>query len=153
MEQNGFEVEIPLRWGDMDAYGHVNNVAILQILEEARVALLGMPPSSGAPVSETPAPLVPLFATLPEGVQALISEHQLKYHSPLNYRGLNARVELEITRMTAASLTLLYRLYDPHTGVLCVSASTVFVFFNPATGTLARLSPAQREVISPYVAN
>ena len=32
------EVRIPLRWADMDAYGHVNNIAVVQLLEEARVA-------------------------------------------------------------------------------------------------------------------
>src|ERR687886_344809 len=27
----------PLRWSDMDAYGHVNNVQFLRLLEDARV--------------------------------------------------------------------------------------------------------------------
>lgn len=31
---------IPVRWGDMDAYGHVNNAMYLRYLEEARVQLL-----------------------------------------------------------------------------------------------------------------
>lgn len=29
---------IPVRWGDMDSYGHVNNILYMQYLEEARVA-------------------------------------------------------------------------------------------------------------------
>lgn len=29
---------IPVRWGDMDSYGHVNNTLYMQYLEEARVA-------------------------------------------------------------------------------------------------------------------
>ena len=28
---------VPLRWSDMDAYGHVNNVQYLRLLEEARI--------------------------------------------------------------------------------------------------------------------
>src|SRR5699024_8345566 len=32
-----FTTEIVLRWGDMDAYGHVNNVQYHRLLEEARV--------------------------------------------------------------------------------------------------------------------
>lgn len=28
---------IPVRWGDMDSYGHVNNIFYMQYLEEARV--------------------------------------------------------------------------------------------------------------------
>ncbi|MFT0625285.1 acyl-CoA thioesterase [Ectopseudomonas guguanensis] len=29
---------IPVRWDDMDSYGHVNNIIYMQYLEEARVA-------------------------------------------------------------------------------------------------------------------
>ena len=29
---------IPVRWGDMDSYGHVNNTCYIQYLEEARIA-------------------------------------------------------------------------------------------------------------------
>ena len=29
---------IPVRWGDMDRYGHVNNIRYVQYLEEARIA-------------------------------------------------------------------------------------------------------------------
>lgn len=32
-----FSCEIPLRWGDMDAMGHLNNVVYFRLFEEARV--------------------------------------------------------------------------------------------------------------------
>ena len=35
-----YSCEIPVRWGDMDAYGHVNNALYMRYLEEARVQLL-----------------------------------------------------------------------------------------------------------------
>lgn len=28
-----YAVDIPLRWGDMDAFGHINNVAYVRLLE------------------------------------------------------------------------------------------------------------------------
>ena len=31
-----FSCEIPVRWGDMDAFGHVNNTLYLRYIEEAR---------------------------------------------------------------------------------------------------------------------
>ncbi|MBY4678049.1 acyl-CoA thioesterase [Marinobacterium arenosum] len=31
---------LPLRWGDMDAYGHVNNAMYMRYLEEARCQML-----------------------------------------------------------------------------------------------------------------
>ncbi|WP_067865602.1 acyl-CoA thioesterase [Neptuniibacter marinus] len=35
-----YSCSIPVRWGDMDAYGHVNNAMYMRYLEEARVQLL-----------------------------------------------------------------------------------------------------------------
>lgn len=153
-----YEVEVPLRWGDMDAYGHVNNVTMMQVLEEARVALFGPPPSSGEP-----APLVgegsageagrasahlPLFESLPAGTQALVAENHVKYRSPLAYRGVPVRVQMQVSKVTAASLVVAYELYDPVTGVHCVSASTTLAFFNVETGSLVRLSAEQREQLA-----
>ena len=40
-------LEIPLRWGDMDAYGHINNVQIVRLMEEARVLAFGIPSGTG----------------------------------------------------------------------------------------------------------
>ena len=48
------EVRIPLRWADMDAYGHVNNIAVVQLLEEARVAAFGVPANTGAGGGQAP---------------------------------------------------------------------------------------------------
>jgi acyl-CoA thioester hydrolase len=35
-----YSTDIAVRWGDMDAYGHVNNAMYMRYLEEARVQLL-----------------------------------------------------------------------------------------------------------------
>lgn len=37
LEQEIFAVTMPVRWGDQDAYGHVNNVSYFRYLEEVRV--------------------------------------------------------------------------------------------------------------------
>jgi acyl-CoA thioester hydrolase len=42
-----FELEIPIRWGDMDAMGHVNNTVYFRYMEQARISWfddLGMQP-------------------------------------------------------------------------------------------------------------
>ena len=33
-----FELEIPIRWGDMDAMGHVNNTVYFRYMEQARIS-------------------------------------------------------------------------------------------------------------------
>ncbi|WP_304010025.1 acyl-CoA thioesterase [Rothia mucilaginosa] len=70
-------VNVPARWGDMDAYGHVNNVAMLSIMEEARVALFGPPPSSGEKPTVAPNPPLPHIDKVPEGGQAHNAEHRI----------------------------------------------------------------------------
>lgn len=35
-----YSCTLPVRWGDMDAFGHVNNAMYLRYLEEARVQML-----------------------------------------------------------------------------------------------------------------
>ncbi len=34
-------IEIPVQWGEMDAYGHVNNTVVFRFFESARIAFLG----------------------------------------------------------------------------------------------------------------
>ncbi|NVK43474.1 MAG: acyl-CoA thioesterase [Oceanospirillaceae bacterium] len=59
MSNNGklmYSCTLPLRWGDMDAYGHVNNATYIRYLEEARVQMLA---AMGAGLqTETRAPVI-----------------------------------------------------------------------------------------------
>ncbi len=62
----------PLRWGDMDAYGHVNNVLFLRYLEEARIGMFNAAaPDDGGGLVDT-------------GI--LVSRHEIDYLVPLHYR-------------------------------------------------------------------
>ena len=137
-----------MRWGDMDAYGHVNNVAVLRLLEEARVLAFGPPGGTGAPGAE---PVAPLFSEVPDGVQALVAEHRVKYTAPLEYRNVPAQVEVWVTDLKPASLTIGYVLRDPVRATPCVRAETTLAFVDGASGRLHRISARQRELIAPYV--
>lgn len=138
-------VEVPLRWGDMDAYRHINNVEMARIMEEARVAAFGPPPAApGAELTDAP---IPLFTQLPSGTQALVAENHIKYRAPLSYSRHPAKVEVWVEKITAASLTIEYRIYDPQSGVRCVDASTVLAFFNEPTSRIVRISPEQRQLL------
>ena len=63
-------VDIDIRWGDADAFGHVNNVEFFRYLEEARARVI---PDSG-----------PGSTILSGGL--VVAEQQLKYLAPLHYR-------------------------------------------------------------------
>ena len=69
-------VNVPLRWSDMDAYGHVNNVQFLRLLEDARVT--GFQDWFGRDK-----------ALLEEGV--LVSRHEIEYIAPLTFRHADRR--------------------------------------------------------------
>jgi acyl-CoA thioester hydrolase len=36
--QHVFEMSMPIRWGDMDAFGHVNNTVYFRYMEQARIS-------------------------------------------------------------------------------------------------------------------
>lgn len=139
---------VSMRWADMDAYGHVNNVEVLRILEEARIHAFGPPAGTGWPGLEVD---VPIFSELPAGTQALVVEHRVKYVRPLNYRNIPARVELWVSALTAASLTIAYVIHDPVSQEPCVRAETTLAFFNERTGRLLRVSARQKEMLAPFM--
>ena len=100
---------VPLRWGDMDPYGHVNNVEVIRALEEARIAAFGVPVGTGEQVVP---PRIPLFSVLPEGTQALIAEHRVKYLRPLEYRNEPVDVRVWVVSARAATLVLGFEILD-----------------------------------------
>ncbi|MCC3302261.1 acyl-CoA thioesterase [Arthrobacter sp. zg-Y895] len=138
---------VGMRWGDMDAYGHINNVEIVRMLEEARVHAFGPPGGTGGPGDN---PAVPLFSDVPPGTQSLVVEHRVRYVAELTYRNIPADVDVWISAVKGASLTLSYVIHDPVTGQACVRAETTLAFVDGATGTLQRLTPTQREMAAAH---
>src|SRR5699024_10602173 len=68
------DLDIPVRWSDLDAYGHVNNAAMVRLLEEARiaafwpapaeqVALGAQQPEAALPVGGVGAPVSTVIAS------------------------------------------------------------------------------------------
>lgn len=132
----------------MDAYGHINNVEVVRLLEEARIFAFGPPGGTGAEGIQPP---VALFSSVAAGVQALVVEHRLKYTSTLDYRNVPAKVVVWIADIGAASLTIAYRIHDPATNSVCVKAQTVLAFVESATGALLRITSEQKHVLAPYL--
>lgn len=145
---NRLTVQVPMRWGDMDAYGHVNNVEVVRILEEARIHAFGPPAGTGMPGMEVD---LPIFNDLPEGTQALVVEHRIRYLAPLNYRNVPARIEVWISAVKGASFTIAYAIYDPVTGARCVSAETVLAFYAEPTGNLLRIAAEKKALLAPLL--
>lgn len=139
-------IEIPLRWGDMDAYGHINNVQIVRLMEEARVMVFGVPSGTGQLDETSPQPQINLLAGVQEGVMTLISEHTVKYRRQLPYRGTPIRVEVGVEKIKGASVEIFYRFYDED--AVAVQATSTMVFVHQDTGMPVRLTDQQRAALA-----
>ncbi len=120
----------PVRWGDMDAQGHVNNGAFLDYLQEARVHFL----LTGPPA---------LQAMLGSGV--LVVGHQVEYRKPLVVGDGALDVELWVDAVGASRFAIGYDLRAG--GAVVAHARTAAVPYDLAGRGLRRLSPEERAVL------
>jgi acyl-CoA thioester hydrolase len=118
----------------MDAYGHVNNVQFLRLLEHARVIAFGQW------FGQKRSPLK-------EGM--LVARHEIEYLAPLDFRHAPIRVDLWATKVSGASFDLGYELRDPsEVGMtLYARAETTLVAYDFATVTPRRLRLAERAAL------
>ncbi|MFG2815003.1 acyl-CoA thioesterase [Streptomyces sp. NPDC048410] len=119
----------PLRWADMDAYGHVNNVVFLRYLEEARIDFLFRPDKD-----------------FQQG--SVVARHEIDYKRQLVHRHHPVDIELWITEIRAASFTITYEVKDADT--VYVTASTVVVPFDFEAQRPRRITAAEREFLREY---
>lgn len=141
-------VDIPVRWGDMDAYGHINNVQIVRLMEEARVMVFGVPSGTGQLDETTPVARINLLDGVADGVMTLISEHTVKYRRQLSYRGTAIRVAVAVEQVKGASVEISYRFFDGET--VAVEATSTMVFVHETTGMPVRLTPEQRAALAAH---
>ncbi len=140
-------VPIQLRWGDQDAYGHVNNVSMLQLLEEARVRAFW--------VREGDAPDTAVIDANPGNDSlTLIAHQEIEYLLPLPYLNDPVRVELWLTKLGGSSIEVGYEIRSPASApedVRYARAATVIVFIDAATQRPRRLTDEERAAWEPYL--
>lgn len=148
VERNGRElvVHLDLRWGDMDAYGHVNNVQFVRLLEEARVRLLGSPTKS---MSESPDDdvAVQLFSKAGSDTSSVVAKQTVEYRAQLEYRTAPITVFLAVSRIGGASFDIVYSIAEPDKSVTYVRAETTVVFVNRDSGRPRRITDTEREIL------
>jgi acyl-CoA thioester hydrolase len=134
MNQRPYRVDVPLRWSDMDAYGHVNNVQFLRLLEDARV--IGFQEWFGNERD-----------LLTEGV--VVARHEIEYLAPLDFRHAPISVEMWATKISGSSFNLAYEVGDPADfgHATYARAETTLVAYDFATATPRRLRPDERAVL------
>jgi acyl-CoA thioester hydrolase len=105
----GLTIRIPVRWGDMDALGHVNNTLFFRYCEQARIAYFEAV-GIGA-LADRPSVGVALVAA------SLSFRRQLRYPDTV-------AVTLRITRVGRSSFAHSYELRSESTGELVADGTS-----------------------------
>jgi acyl-CoA thioester hydrolase len=124
-----------MRWSDMDAYGHVNNVRFLTYLEEARVEMIFNLTADGA------------ASDLSSGV--VVARHEIDYLAPLVHRAEPIPIDVWVTRIRAASFELAYEVHDD--GHTYARAASTLVPYDLAEQRPRRLSGPERQWLEQWL--
>ncbi|MFV0373120.1 acyl-CoA thioesterase [Microbacterium sp.] len=151
MTDGGVRLHIPiaLRWGDLDAFAHVNNATMLRLLEEARIRAFWAPlPGEDAP------PTAVIDSGADSGVQMFVARQEIDYLAPVPYRRPPLDVQMWFGALGGSSADVCYEVFSSPPGgepTLHVRATTVVVVVDAASGSPTRLTAEMRAAWAPYV--
>ena len=123
-----------MRWSDMDAYQHINNVAFLGYFEMARVNLFFEHPTHDENTG------------MRRGL--VVHSHEITYKRPVEYDEDPLEIQIWVSGIRAAAFTCHYELFDH--GQLAVTGSTVLVPFDFGLNRLRRVTPEATEFLSRF---
>ena len=117
MTQPFFSCEIPIRWGDMDAFGHVNNTLYFRYFEEARFKWML---HERVPMDDDNHPVVVTIGCT--------------FLRPL-YHPDTLRIELAISEPGRSSFNMTYKVFSSHDPVNpCTEGYSKIVWVDRKTG-------------------
>lgn len=165
------EIKVPLRWADIDGYRHVNNAAMLTILEEARIEAfwasddVAQDPGAGADAAGVageeddaggsgaghPARRTALLEAGPgASTLTLIARQEVEYLLPIEYTRVPLTIRMWISHIGGASIDVSYEVLLGD--VVHAIAVTAIVLVDAATGRPRRVTQAERETWARHVA-
>lgn len=140
-------VDLQLRWGEQDSYGHINNVMYARYLEEARVRAFWR----GTAREQTG--LEAFFrGDTPDGLKMLVASQRIEFLRVLEYADEPITVELWLGKVGGSSLEIHYEVIDGSQPerVVAARAVTTAVVVNGETLRPMRLSPEGRAALEPW---
>lgn len=128
-----FRFALAPRWGDMDAFGHVNNAQYLRYLEEARVRWLESLPG----------------VSLRDPVAPVLAASTVNYRTPIQWPS-EIVVELFLERIGTKSICVSHRMLSSSDASLLYSdGHVVMVWVDSRTGSSVPLPDALRSALEP----
>lgn len=147
-EASRLHIPIQLRWGDLDAFNHVNNTSMLKLLEEARVRAFWR----AAPGEEAPSTAV-LDSGIEEGILTLIARQEIEYLAPVPYQRRPLEVQMWFGKLGGSSVEVCYEVHnDPASEPrqLYARSTAIIVLVDAATGRPTRLTQEMRDAWEPF---
>ncbi|WP_404392799.1 acyl-CoA thioesterase [Humibacillus xanthopallidus] len=141
-----YAAHVSLRWSDMDAYAHINNVQFLRLLEDARVIAFRDWFEAGGATDRS---------LLEEGV--LVSRHEIEYRRPLGFRHEPVEIHLWVSRVGGAGFDVAYIVTDPEGvgegpgGTIYAVAETELALYDFRTAMPRRMRPDERASVLEHV--
>src|SRR3954447_4337089 len=142
-----YAAQVALRWSDMDAYAHINNVQFLRLLEDARVIAFRDWFDGGGAGAKT---------LVDEGV--LVSRHEIEYRRPLGFRHAPVEIQLWVSRVGGAGFDVAYIVTDPVDvgdgpgSTIYAVAETELALYDFRTSMPRRMRPDERASVLEHVA-
>lgn len=125
-------IEVPVAWGEMDAFGHVNNVAYYRYMESSRVAFcsaVGWMPTGSQGQS---------------GVWPILHSAQIRFRSPVVYPD-TLKIIAHPREVLEDRFTLAHELYSEKQARLVAQGSGIIVSFDFSANAKAPLPSSVRE--------
>jgi acyl-CoA thioester hydrolase len=126
-------VSIPVLWGDMDAFQHVNNTASIKWFESSRIKLLENPEFTA------------LLKT--EGVAPILASVSCSYRRQLHYPD-TVHVGSRVSQLGRSSMTLQHALVSEEQNRIASDGESVIVCFDYRTQKPVRISDALRDAVA-----
>lgn len=130
-----WSADVPLRWSDMDALRHINNVQMVRLLEEARIQALRE-----------------WFTGPQERPALLVARQEIDYLAQLHYRPEPIVISVWTSALGGASFDLCYQIRssrEPDAEVYA-AAETTLVCFDLQTQRPTRIGAAARAVLEAH---
>lgn len=125
-------VKLPILWGDLDAYGHVNHLVYLKWFETARALY-----ADRVGVETTPG------AT---GVGAVLASIYYKFFRPMSFPG-DVYSGVRVVRLSLGAIYLESRIVEAATGVAVAEGGCEAVLWNSGTNQPAAIPDPIRAAV------
>jgi acyl-CoA thioester hydrolase len=122
-------IKIPVAWGEMDAFGHVNNIVYFRYFESARMAYLGAIGFRGD-----------------TGLGPILASTQCRFRRPLEYPD-TVRVGARTADLDADRFTMEYRVVSRQHSAIAAEGRGVIVAYDYDARAKTRLPASVRERI------